>query len=139
MEQYWNPMVPELAVSDFSKSFSFYKDIIGFTVRYKRTLPDFAYLELQKVQIMIEQIHDKTWITDSLVNPLGRGVNFQIELDDIEPVLKRLKLNNVKLFQEQKDNYYEAEDIVYCQREFLVQDPDGYLLRFNQYLNEKRK
>ncbi|HAS8214898.1 TPA: VOC family protein, partial [Vibrio vulnificus] len=29
MEEYWNPMVPELSVSDFSKSLNFYCEILG--------------------------------------------------------------------------------------------------------------
>ncbi|EIV8618730.1 VOC family protein, partial [Vibrio vulnificus] len=36
MEEYWNPMVPELSVSDFSKSLNFYCEILGFKVRSQR-------------------------------------------------------------------------------------------------------
>ncbi|CAG9296816.1 hypothetical protein CEDIAZO_01974 [Celerinatantimonas diazotrophica] len=54
MEEYWNPMVPELSVSDFSKSLNFYCEILGFKVRSQRTKPDFAYIEFEQVQIMLE-------------------------------------------------------------------------------------
>ncbi|MCG9557821.1 bleomycin resistance protein [Vibrio kanaloae] len=139
MEEYWNPMVPELSVSDFSKSLNFYCEILGFKVRSQRKSPDFVYLEFEQVQIMLEQIHDNAWVTGSLETPLGRGVNFQIELSDIAPVYERLESAGVPLFKEQKDTWYDVGDSLSGQREFLVQDPDGYLLRFSQYLGEKSK
>ncbi|OZT86176.1 hypothetical protein CIK04_03395 [Vibrio sp. 03_296] len=139
MEEYWNPMVPELSVSDFAKSLNFYCEMLGFKVRSQRESPDFVYLELEQVQIMLEQIHDNAWVTGSLETPLGRGVNFQIELSDIAPVYERLESAGVSLFKEQKDTWYDVGDSLSGQREFLVQDPDGYLLRFSQYLGEKSK
>ncbi|EOD77775.1 glyoxalase family protein [Grimontia indica] len=130
-------MVPELSVSDFAKSLHFYCEILGFKVRSQRKNPDFVYLELELVQIMLEQIHDKAWVTGELSAPLGRGVNFQIELSDISPVYERIQAANIKLFREQKETWYEVDESLSGQREFLVQDPDGYLLRFSQYLGEK--
>ncbi|PBJ98899.1 hypothetical protein CMR03_19600 [Pantoea allii] len=32
------------------------------------------------------------------------------------------------------DNHCNIGEKIACQREFLVQDPDGYLLRFSQYI-----
>ncbi|MGR2893215.1 VOC family protein [Vibrio vulnificus] len=139
MEEYWNPMVPELSVSDFSKSLNFYCEILGFKVRSQRKSPNFVYLEFEQVQIMLEQIHDNAWVTGTLETPLGRGVNFQIELSDIAPVYERLESAGVPLFKEQKDRWYDVGDSLSGQREFLVQDPDGYLLSFSQYLGEKSK
>ena len=139
MEEYWNPMVPELSVSDFNKSLSFYRDILGFKVRNQRQDPDFAYLELERVQIMIEQIHQSAWITGSLESPFGRGVNFQMELSDIGSVYSQLKAAQVELYREVSEAWYDIGDKLSGQREFLVQDPDGYLLRFSQYLGEKSK
>ena len=139
MEEYWNPMVPELSVSGFSKSLNFYCEILGFKVRSQRKSPDFVYLEFERVQIMLEQIHDNAWVTGVLESPLGRGINFQIELSDIAPVYDRLQVAKIPLFREQKDTWYDIGDSLSGQREFLVQDPDGYLLRFSQYLGEKSK
>ncbi|WP_240538627.1 VOC family protein [Halomonas sp. SH5A2] len=58
MEEYWNPIVPEWSVTNFEKSLKFYQELLGFKVRNKRSNPDFAYLENENVQIMLEQIHD---------------------------------------------------------------------------------
>ncbi|HDY8206668.1 TPA: VOC family protein, partial [Vibrio vulnificus] len=52
MEEYWNPMVPELSASNFANSIDFYCEIIGFKIRNQRKEPDFAYLELEQIQIM---------------------------------------------------------------------------------------
>ncbi|WP_047681203.1 MULTISPECIES: VOC family protein [Xenorhabdus] len=131
---YWNRMVPELTVTDFLASLRFYADILGFTVMIRRSDPDFAYICLGKAQLMLEQYHVEGWNTAELVRPLGRGVNFQIEVDDIELVLARLEEHGVPLFRNLRDNYYSIGETVTCQREFLVQDPDGYLLRFSQYI-----
>lgn len=139
MEEYWNPMVPELSVSDFKASLSFYVDVLGFSVRIKRDNPNFVYLEQEKVQIMLEEITDSGWNTGELVAPLGRGVNFQIELSDLELLLERLKQAQIPLFRELKETWYDIGEKLSGEREFLVQDLDGYLLRFTQHLGEKEK
>ncbi|MEZ8024806.1 bleomycin resistance protein [Vibrio sp. 10N.222.55.A3] len=139
MEEYWNPMVPELSVSNFEASLSFYVDVLGFSVRIKRENPDFVYLEQEQVQIMLEQITDSGWITSELVTPLGRGVNFQIELSDLEPLVERLKKANVRFFRDLKETWYDIGEKLSGEREFLIQDLDGYLLRFTQHLGEKAK
>ncbi|MFA0142235.1 bleomycin resistance protein [Vibrio kanaloae] len=139
MEVCWNPMVPELSVSNFEESFNFYQNLLGFKVRNRRSNPDFAYLENEKVQVMLEQIHDAGWVTGEMEYPLGRGVNFQMELTDISPILERLNAANVVLYREPNESWYDEGNVLSGQREFSVQDPDGYLLRFTQYLGEKSK
>lgn len=74
------------------------------------------------------------WNTAELARPLGRGVNFQIEVDDIEQIFARVKAHGVTLYRDLRDNHYSTGEKTACQREFLVLDPDGYLLRFSQYI-----
>ena len=139
MENYWNPMVPELSVSNFERSLAFYVDVLGFSIRIKRENPDFVYLEQEHVHMMLEQISDEGWSTGELEAPLGRGVNFQIELSDLEPLVKRLQTHKVPLFRELKETWYDIGEKLSGERELLLQDPDGYLLRFTQHLGEKPK
>ena len=139
MENYWNPMVPELSVSNFERSLAFYVDVLGFSIRIRRENPDFVYLEQEHVQMMLEQISDEGWITGELEAPLGRGVNFQIELSDLEPLVKRIQTHKVPLFRELKETWYDIGEKLSGERELLLQDPDGYLLRFTQHLREKPK
>ena len=139
MENYWNPMVPELSVSNFERSLAFYVDVLGFSIRIKRENPDFVYLEQEHVHMMLEQISDEGWSTGELEAPLGRGVNFQVELSDLEPLVKRLQTHKVPLFRELKETWYDIGEKLSGERELLLQDPDGYLLRFTQHLGEKPK
>ncbi|EPJ46620.1 MAG: glyoxalase family protein [Osedax symbiont Rs1] len=132
-------MVPELTVTDFQKSLDFYTNILGFSIRNQRKKPDFAYLEQEKVQLMIEQYHENGWNVAELSLPLGRGVNFQIELADTQPILNRLAKSKIQLYRELKESWYDTGSVLSGQTEFLVQDLDGYLLRFTQYLGEKPK
>lgn len=136
-DQYWNQLVPELTVADLESSLRFYL-AAGFSVRFRREEPPFVYLELGSAQIMLEQEHLNGWNVEPLDRPLGRGINFQIEVPDAELVLAALQALGVQTFRGIEDTWYAVsaaqED---GQREFLVQDPDGYLLRFAQYLGRR--
>jgi len=131
----WNKLVPELDVSDYEASIRFYTEVLGFEVLFTRE--NFAYLELEDIQFMLQATSNDGWLTGNLEYPYGRGINFQIELEDIAPLYVRLKKIDYPLFRDIKDVYYETPDTNSGQREFLIQDPDGYLLRFCQALGEK--
>ena len=133
-EPFWNRMVPELTVTEFPVSLHFYTNVLGFNIMIKRQDPDFAYISLGEAQLMLEQYHQDGWNTGELARPLGRGINFQIEVDDVEQILARVNANGVKLYRDLHDSHYSTGEGSSCQREFLVQDPDGYLLRFSQYI-----
>ncbi len=132
----FNKLVPELSVSNLARSLKFYLDL-GFKVEYERPENKFAFLSLEGSQIMIQEING-TWETGKLESPFGRGINFQIEVKHIAPLLESLKRNDVKLFQETKQNWYRQGNLLLGSKEFLVQDPDGYLLRFSQDIGKKK-
>ena len=135
----FNKLIPELSVSDFDKSLKFYTEVLRFKVEYKRD--NFAFLSLQGSQIMIEKLNsDETseWFTGKLEYPLGRGINFQIEVDDIQVILDSLNKNNHSIKMQPKENWYQKDDILLGNKEFLVMDLDGYLLRFAQDMGEKK-
>ena len=132
----WRKMVPELYVSDFSVSLRFYTEILGFRVLYARHDPEFVYLEQEELQLMLIQ-RDESWLGSALEPPYGRGVNLQMEVTDVQPIYERLLANGTVMQRDLKDVWREADDILTGQREFYVQDPDGYLLRFCQPLGDK--
>jgi len=134
-----NKLVPELTVLDFEKAIQFYIEILGFRISYERDGPRFVYLEYESAQIMIEESHAGAWKTAELSPPLGRGVNFQIEVSDVNLILDKLAKAKYSLYREPRDVWYQSAAGVEGQREFLVQDPDGYLLRFTQYLGTRAK
>ena len=131
----FNKLIPELSVSNFEKSLDFYTKLLGFKIEYSRE--KFAFLSFQGSQIMIEEVNNH-WKTAELTHPFGRGINFQIEIKDIEPLVKVLKKNRYTLFRNPKDNWYRKGNKLLGCREFLVQDPDGYLLRFSQDIGTKQ-
>lgn len=131
MNDFWNVMVPELTVSNFEESLDYYTNVLGFAVKYQRGNPDFAFLEYEKkAQLMIEAYHDAGWNTGELVYPLGRGINLQIEVRHAESIRSRLLARGYTLYRDLRTSEYVANDVIHRQKEFLVQDPDGYLLRF---------
>ncbi|MBI5044320.1 MAG: VOC family protein [Candidatus Levybacteria bacterium] len=133
-----NQLVPELSISNFQKSLFFYTEILGFSIEYQREEEGFAFLSLGNAQIMIDEIgKGRTWKTGDFEYPFGRGINFQIEVEDIDTILKKLERHNVGLFLEPEEKWYRKDDKEVGNRQFLVMDPDGYLLRFAEDLGEK--
>ncbi len=130
----WAALVPELAVSDLAASLAFYTQALGFRLEYERS--GFAYLSLGEAQIMIEQAGDH-WSTDLLEPPYGRGINFQIEVENVDALLHRLSDKSWPLFKPLQTQWYKAGELEHGQVEFLIQDPDGYLLRFCQVLGNR--
>jgi catechol 2,3-dioxygenase-like lactoylglutathione lyase family enzyme len=134
----FNALVPELSITDFEKSLDFYTRVLGFSVLYKREEEGFAYLVLGDAQLMIDQIgKGRTWEAGAFEKPLGRGVNFQIEVPSIEPLLRNLEQEGIKLFLEVEEKWYRQDGVETGNKQFLVQDPDGYLLRFTEDLGER--
>jgi len=132
----FNKLIPELSVTDLNNSLEFYTAILGFKIEYSRPENKFVFLSLNGSQIMLEEINHH-WETGNLTYPFGRGVNFQFEVDNVDELEKSLKERGYPLFCPVQENWYGVEDMIYGQREFLVQDPDGYLLRFAQDLGGK--
>lgn len=125
----WAPLVPELMAGDLTHSLDVYTRVFGFTLNYTR--PGFAYLSLGRVQWMLEQANpDKAWLTGPLERPYGRGINFQIVHPDLNALHARLLAEGYPLFAPLSTATYMEGDTPHTQRQVLVQDPDGYLLRF---------
>jgi catechol 2,3-dioxygenase-like lactoylglutathione lyase family enzyme len=132
----FNKLIPELSVSNLKSSLHFYIDILRFKIEYKRDESKFALISFQESQLMIEEINDN-WTTGKLEHPFGRGINFQIKVENIQPILDNLKGKDYPIFVEPKENWYRKDDLLLGNKEFLVQDPDGYLLRFAENLGTK--
>ena len=125
----FNRMIPELSVFDIEQTKKFYREL-GFKIEYERTEDKFVFMSFQDSQFMFEQIHDDGWNIGELVYPLGRGINFSIAVDDIEELYKLVSNLNIELYRELTRNIYQVNGIEEIQIEFLIQDPNGYLLRF---------
>jgi len=133
----YNHLIPELSVADFEKSLSFYTDVLGFQIEYQRVEHQFALLSYQGSQIMLEQIND-VWKAGKVEYPFGRGINFQILVDNVEVIIASLRDHGYLLMVEPETHWYRKENLLVGQHEFLVMDPNGYVLRFSQQLGTKQ-
>jgi len=135
----WNQMIPELDVFNLEKSIEFYTKYIGFDIVYTREEDKFTFLQMESVQLMIQEINfeNNKWQVDTLKYPLGNGINFQIDVTNIDEIYNRLRENKYNIFVEMEEHWYRKDDVLMGCKEFLVQDPNGYLLRFSEDLEDK--
>ena len=116
-------------------------------MEYDRPEDKFAFISLDNIQFMLQELssNDK-WDIGELKYPFGNGINFQLEeikvlTDFQEQYFKNIILrpndyiNWIKNIPEL--SWYRQYDKMLGNKEFLIQDPDGYLLRFMQDLGEK--
>lgn len=132
-------LVPELTVSDLARSLAFWRDLAGFRIRYDRPEEGFAYLDLDGAEVMLDQhsAAGRHWLTRPFEPPLGNGINLQITVEDAAPILARLAAARWPLFMPVEERWYRAGDVELGQRQFVVADPDGYLLRLSQSLGSR--
>ena len=129
-------LVPELLVADLATSLRFWGGLCGFTTAYDRPEDGFAYLERGPLQVMLEEAFrpGRRWITGPLERPFGRGMNLQMEVPSIAPILAALEAASWPLYLPLEEKWYRAGARESGVRQFIVQDPDGYLLRFQESL-----
>lgn len=143
----FSPLIPELYVTDITRSLEFYVNPLNFSVSYARPEEGFAFLNLGGAQLMLEQAVSLTassaddfqegrWRTGLLEHPFGRGVNFEIAVPSVETLRDRLRGAGYPLLLEPQVKWYRVQDRLVGSKRILVADPDGYLLRFSETLGE---
>jgi catechol 2,3-dioxygenase-like lactoylglutathione lyase family enzyme len=133
----WKPLVPELLVRDIEVSLRFWRDLLGFRVLYERKAEGFVYLARERAEVMLENLGERSWNVGGMEPPFGRGINLQIEASSLRPMLEALSSAGWPLYQQPEERWYRVGNTDAGQRQFLVQDPDGYLLRFAQSLTSR--
>lgn len=125
-------LIPELKVLDFNKSLDFYTRLAGFEVIYSRPENDFAMLGINSARLMIEGLNAKSrsWPVGQMEKPFGRGMNLQIEVQDVQSLYQNFKRASYPIYFDMEEKWYRIDDKEMGNKQFLVQDPDGYLLRF---------
>jgi catechol 2,3-dioxygenase-like lactoylglutathione lyase family enzyme len=128
-------LTPELICTDIKVSLAFYTEVLGFKIQYQREEAGFAMLEHQGARIMLDQYepgNPRTWIAGPLAAPFGRGMNLQIETEAVDALYAGVQQAGVAIFLPMEEKWYRANACYVGNRQFIVQDPDGYLLRFFQ-------
>lgn len=134
------PLTPELCCSNIKISLSFYIETLGFNIQYERKEDRFAMLERQGARIMLEEIcgTNRTWMAGTLEVPFGRGMNLEIETDKIDELYNCVQKSGASVFLPIEEKRYRVDDALLVNRQFIVLDPDGYMLRFSQNITEIR-
>ena len=136
-------LVPELSITSLPASLAFWCYVLGFRVLYDRPEQGFAAIERDGVEFMLEEYEtgpsERCWDTGPREKPYGRGINFEITIKDVRALLAAVERAAWPLFFGPEERWYRIgageETGVY---QFLVQDPDGYLLRFSQSLGRRQ-
>ena len=128
-ENEFNSLIPELSVSNIAESKKFY-ETLGFKVVYERIENKFCFMQLENNQIMLEE-NNENWKVGKLEYPYGNGINISMSVKDVEKMYNDLKEKKLKFFLNLEIHEYRVDNETYQDKEFLIQDPDGYLLRFN--------
>jgi len=133
-------LVPEFICSNFAESLRFYTELLGFRVLYSRPEERFAYLERDGAELMLEQpvSQDRLWPRAELAYPFGRGINCQIQVADAKRLHASILAAGVALYLPLEERWYRREIDEIGVRQFTIQDPDGYLLRFSEVIGERR-
>lgn len=133
----FNKNIPELSVTNLKNSLTFYKTI-GFKIEYERPEHKFVFLSMGNIQFMLQEISDDDkWELAPLTYPFGNGINFQLEVNSVDRIYSRLREEHYTIAFEVEENWYRQDNKLLGNKEFLVQDPDGYLIRFSEDLGEK--
>ncbi len=132
-------LTPELDVENITKSLAFYIEVLGFSILFERPEERFAYLDLDGVQLMLEEAAGpgRRFRTAPLEHPYGRGVNFQIEVKNINELHERLLKAGTKFIIPLEERWYRQGQIEKGNRQFVIADLDGYLLRFFSNLGQR--
>lgn len=138
-------LTPELVCTDINISLPFYTQVLGFNLQYERKESSFAMVERQGSRIMLDQIGplsaagaSRTWASGPLEKPFGRGIHLQIETDKVDELYARVQKAGARIFLPIEEKWYRCDDVYLGNRQFIVQDPDGYLLRFFEKLGEQK-
>jgi catechol 2,3-dioxygenase-like lactoylglutathione lyase family enzyme len=136
-------LVPELDVTALPTSLRFYIEVLGFRMLFERPAERFAYLERDGVEIMIQEAAGpgRRYRTAPLELPCGRGINFQLRVEDVDAVYARAVEAGDNIVVPMEERWYRvdvAESAGRWQvkgpasagnRQFVLADPDGYLWR----------
>ena len=125
-------LIPELDVADLEQSLTFYLTVLGFRLHARRPEEKFVYLIREDVHLMLEEAAGpgRRFRTAPLEHPFGRGMNLQIAVSNIETLASEVRQAGSTIVVPLEERWYRHGDNELGQRQFVVADPDGYLLRF---------
>ena len=109
-----------------------YLDVLGFNCSLSRPEERFAYLVREDAHLMLEEAAGpgRRFRTAPLEAPFGRGVNLQIRVSDVDALYARVRQAGLSIIVPLEERWYRQNRMEAGNRQFVLADPDGYLLRF---------
>ena len=142
-------VTPELNVSNLKRSLDFYVRLLGFRVKFERPEEGFAAIEREGATFLLDEIKEfemstdeefiskRKWNTGKIEYPFGRGLNFLINTEDLLEIYERLRNDDYPIKLPMEEKWYRVGKQMVGVRQFMVMDPDGFLLRFDQGIGVK--
>jgi catechol 2,3-dioxygenase-like lactoylglutathione lyase family enzyme len=114
--------------------------VLGFRVMHERPAERFAHLEREGAEVMIEQPHsqDRLFPSAELSHPYGRGVNLEIDVDEVAPLHAAALAAGAEIVLALEEHWYERESESLGVRQFALADPDGYVIRLSQRIGTRQ-
>jgi lactoylglutathione lyase len=122
-------LTPNLVVSNVERSIAFYRDALGFAVT--TTVPDaspfvFAILQSGGVEIFLNAPEPAIAEYPAFAKrPIGGTLTLYIDVQGIKSLYDTLK-STVPIVNPLEKKFYGVT-------EFVIQDPDGYLITFGEH------
>ncbi len=133
----WNPLVAEMMVQDFAASYAWWTGMLGFEPVFQRPAQKLAMLQNgDGAQVMVYQ-RDGDWETGAMEQPFGRGAVLQVFVADVTAAHAVFAAAGHPFYVALREKWRDWGDCLGGQREFLVQDPDGYLVMVAEHIGVK--
>jgi hypothetical protein len=65
-------------------------------------------------------------------------MNLEILTANVDALYAQVQRHNAVIFLPMEEKWYRCNEVYLGNRQFMVQDPDGYLLRFSQALGVRQ-
>ena len=91
-------------------------------------------MEREGAVLMLEEPRGRVWLAAPLERPFGRGINLQITVADAARLHADALAAGIAPFVPLEDRSYDRAADSITVRQFVVADPDGYLIRFSEQL-----
>lgn len=79
----------------------------------------------------------RTWLSGVLEKPFGRGINLEIRTENVDELYSRVQQSGATIFLPIEEKWYRMKEVEVGNRQFIVLDPDGYILRFAENIGAR--
>jgi catechol 2,3-dioxygenase-like lactoylglutathione lyase family enzyme len=130
-------LVAEMMVQDFAASLAWWTGMLGFVPLFQRPAQKLAMLQHPDgAQVMIYQ-RDGDWETGPMEPPFGRGAVLQVFVAYVARAHAVVEAAGHPVYVALREKWRDWGDRLGGQREFLVQDPDGYLVMMAEHIGTR--